>query len=93
MPHRQSDHSGCPLRTPLLCSKHGSRFQSLILRPRSFRAALDIHERFQLSYWDAAIVAAAKKMGCRIIFSEDLNNGQTFDGLTVVNPFTTNPPP
>jgi predicted nucleic acid-binding protein len=30
----------------------------------------------KLSFWDAAILAAAKKMGCRVVFSEDLNDGQ-----------------
>ena len=32
-------------------------------------------------------VAAAKQMGCRIVYSEDLNSGQDYDGVTVVNPF------
>jgi predicted nucleic acid-binding protein len=40
-----------------------------------------------LSYWDAAILAAAKQMGCRAVYSEDLNAGQDYDGVTVVNPF------
>ena len=33
------------------------------------------------------ILAAAKQMGCRTVFSEDLNAGQDYDGVTVVNPF------
>ena len=53
-----------------------------------FRAAVDLHQRFQLSYWDAAILAAAKQMGCHTVFSEDLNDGQNYGGVTVVNPFT-----
>jgi predicted nucleic acid-binding protein len=51
------------------------------------RAAIDIHQRFQLSYWDAAIVAAAKQLGCRTLYSEDLNHGQDYDGVRVLNPF------
>jgi predicted nucleic acid-binding protein len=51
------------------------------------RAAIDIHQRFQLNYWDAAIVAAAKQLGCRTLYSEDLNHGQDYDGVRVVNPF------
>jgi predicted nucleic acid-binding protein len=43
--------------------------------------------RRNLSYWDAAILAAAKRMGCHTVFSEDLNDGQEFDGVTVINPF------
>jgi predicted nucleic acid-binding protein len=56
------------------------------------RAAIDVHQRFQLSYWDAAILAAAKKMGCGTVYSEDLNAGQNYDGVTVVNPFAASAP-
>jgi predicted nucleic acid-binding protein len=51
------------------------------------RAAIDVHQRFRLSYWDAAILAAAKQMGCHVVYSEDLNAGQDYDGVAVVNPF------
>src|SRR4051794_40385796 len=44
--------------------------------PALFRAAVDVHQRFQLSYWDAAIIAAAKRLGCAIVYREDLNDGQ-----------------
>jgi predicted nucleic acid-binding protein len=49
--------------------------------------AIDIKQRFGISYWDAAIIAAAKQMGCSTVYSEDLNAGQNYDGVTVVNPF------
>src|SRR5580704_12615110 len=62
-------------------------FPTLELTPELFRAALNIHQRFQLAYWDAAILAAAKGMDCRVVYSEDLNDGQNYDGVTVVNPF------
>ena len=51
------------------------------------RAAIEIHQRFQVSYWDAAILAAAKRLGCHTVCSEDLNHGQHYDGVRVVNPF------
>ena len=50
--------------------------------------AIDARQRFGISYWDAAIVTAAKQMGCQKLYSEDLNAGQVYDGVTVVNPFT-----
>jgi predicted nucleic acid-binding protein len=50
-------------------------------------AAADIRERHRISYWDAAIVAAARDLGCHTLYSEDLNPGQEFDGVRVVNPF------
>jgi predicted nucleic acid-binding protein len=52
-----------------------------------FEAARKIQERFQISYWDAAIVAAAKQLNCEKIYSEDLADGQNYDGVQVVDPF------
>jgi predicted nucleic acid-binding protein len=51
------------------------------------RAALSARARFQLSYWDAAIIEAARAMGCTHVLSEDLNDGQDYDGVKVANPF------
>jgi predicted nucleic acid-binding protein len=50
-------------------------------------AAADIRQRYQISYWDAAIVAAARELGCHTLYSEDLNPGQGYDGVKVANPF------
>lgn len=63
-------------------------FPTIELTPTLFRAAVEVHQRFQLSYWDAAILVAAKRMGCHTVFSEDFKDGQCYDGVTVVNPFT-----
>ena len=49
--------------------------------------AIDAKQRFGISYWDAAIVTAARQMGCDTVYSEDLNHGQVYDGVTVLNPF------
>jgi predicted nucleic acid-binding protein len=54
--------------------------------------AVAVRKRYQISYWDAAIIAAAKQMGCTTVYSEDLNPGQNYDGVTVINPFTTQAP-
>ena len=51
------------------------------------QSALVLKDRFRISYWDAAILAAAKASHCREVFSEDLNHGQDYAGVTVVNPF------
>lgn len=51
------------------------------------RVAFAIKHRYHISYWDAAIIAAAKALGCYEILSEDLHNGQDYDGVRVVNPF------
>jgi len=54
--------------------------------------AINAKQRFGISYWDAAIVTAARQMGCKKVYSEDLNDGQNYDGVTVVNPFTAATP-
>ncbi len=51
------------------------------------QAALNIKARHQLSYWDAAILAAARAAGCREVYSEDLAAGREYDGVLIVNPF------
>jgi predicted nucleic acid-binding protein len=52
-------------------------------------AALEIEAKYQISFWDALIVNAAQTAGCTILYSEDLNHGQIFDAVRVVNPFLT----
>jgi predicted nucleic acid-binding protein len=49
----------------------------LPLTPEVVRAAIDVHQRFQVRYWDAAILAAAKQLGCKTVLSEDLNAGRS----------------
>ncbi len=48
--------------------------------------AIDISIISQLSFWDALIIAAAEKANCEFVFSEDLNNGQSYRGVMVSNP-------
>ena len=49
--------------------------------------AFDIKATHRLSYWDAAIIAAARALGCREVLTEDLTHGREIDGLLVQNPF------
>lgn len=46
-----------------------------------------IARRFRLSYWDGAIIAAAQLADCDRLYSEDLNHGQRYGSVSVVNPF------
>ena len=50
-------------------------------------AAVRIRRRFQVSHWDATILAAAQELGCKTLYSEDLGHGQNYDGVRVLNPF------
>ena len=49
--------------------------------------AIDLEKRYKLSFWDSLIIAAARKGGAAIIFSEDFNHGQSFGSVEVRNPF------
>ena len=49
--------------------------------------AVSTCQRYQISYWDALIIAAAERASCARIYSEDLNAGQSYNGVAVVNPF------
>ena len=50
-------------------------------------AAIGIHQRTGISFWDAMIVRSAAKIGCTVLYSEDLNAGQEYSGVRVENPF------
>lgn len=56
------------------------------------RAALRTRDRYQISYWDAAIIEAARLSSCDIVLSEDLNHGQDYGGVRVENPFLDQAP-
>jgi predicted nucleic acid-binding protein len=49
--------------------------------------ALHIKGMYDLSYWDAAIIAAARALGCREVLSEDMSHGREIEGVTINNPF------
>ena len=57
-----------------------------------FRQALEIRKRFRLSYWDSAILAAARAIGCDVVYSEDLSSEQNYGGIRVINPFAVDSP-
>jgi predicted nucleic acid-binding protein len=52
--------------------------------------AIRLQRRFQLSFWDAMILASALQLRCQVLWSEDLNPGQVYEQISVVNPFARN---
>ncbi len=52
-----------------------------------YQETLEIHARFQLGFYDSLVLSAALEAGCTRLYSEDLQHGQQFQQLTVVNPF------
>lgn len=53
------------------------------------QSALVACDRHRISLWDAAILEAARAMGCATVLSEDLAHGRDYDGVVVTNPFRT----
>ena len=49
--------------------------------------AMGAVDRHALSFWDAMVWATARRAGCRVLFSEDLQDGRRLDGVLFVNPF------
>jgi len=52
-----------------------------------YQRALEVHARYRYGLYDALIIAAASDAGCTRLYSEDLQNGQQIDGVTIQNPF------
>ncbi len=52
----------------------------------SLMEAVNIQQRNQVSFWDAMIICSAKELNCITIWTEDLNPGQRYEGIDVVNP-------
>lgn len=53
--------------------------------------AIEMRDRYQTSFWDACILAAASRAGCETVYSEDLNADQYYGAVQVVNPFDAAP--
>ena len=49
--------------------------------------AIELATALRISFWDAMILQSARRTGCRILWTEDLSHGQTYEGVTVRNPF------
>ena len=51
------------------------------------KQAIATHRRYEISFWDAMVIRSAAQLGCRMLWSEDLNSGQVYEGVRVMNPF------
>jgi predicted nucleic acid-binding protein len=64
-----------------------ARFPVVPITVELVLAAIETSQRFRISYWDAAIIEAARQAGCAEVLSEDISHGQDYDGVEVRNPF------
>jgi predicted nucleic acid-binding protein len=63
------------------------RWDLVVNTGESILEALELEDRYRLSFWDALIVQAAQAGGADTLYSEDLSHGQRFGPVRVVNPF------
>ena len=64
-----------------------SKWDVAIIDVDTIIRATELQERYNYSFWDSLVVAAAIASGVRTIFAEDLSDGQTIEGITIKNPF------
>lgn len=78
---------GIPARTARRkVSLYGTR-PVIVVQLDLITQAIDLHLLHQVSFWDALVIRAAREGGCRVLYTEDLQHGQDFDGVRVENPF------
>ena len=59
----------------------------VVIGPAHITSAIQIEERYRISFWDALILAAAESGGSQVLYTEDLNDGQRYGSVTVRNRF------
>jgi predicted nucleic acid-binding protein len=64
-----------------------ANYHVVVLDVEDVLAAIDLHRLHRLSFWDALVVRAAKEGGCTVLYSEDLQDGRSIDGVRIINPF------
>ena len=62
-------------------------FEVVRQSPDMIRRALEIMYSYKTGFWDSCIISNAEYGNCSIIYSEDLNEGQYYSGIKIVNPF------
>ena len=78
-----------PERARLAVLSWQDAFPLIETSPAVFLAATDLATHHHLGIWDAVILSAAAAAGCRLLLSEDLQEGFTWHGATVTNPFSS----
>ncbi len=84
---RRKSSRHVPLRELRATIREFMDWEVVVNTGASILRALEVQERYQISFWDAMIVQAAANAGCEVLYSEDLSHGQEYQGVLVVNPF------
>ena len=65
------------------------QFEVIHVTPAIIQAGLDLHQTRSVAFYDAIIVASAQIAGCNVLWTEDMNAGESVGGLRIINPFAT----
>jgi len=76
-----------PEESALAATRELTAFPTVNVDANLVLAAIRSSQEHRISFWDALIIEAARSGGASVLYSEDLNDGQIFDGATVKNPF------
>ena len=63
------------------------QFEVIQVTPAIIQAGLDLHQTRSVAFYDAIIVASAQIAGCEVLWTEDMNAGESVGGLRIINPF------
>jgi len=63
-------------------------FPCVPIDTRLVKIAAELSERYRISYWDGAVLSAAEALGSDTLYTEDLNDGQVYGAVRVLNPFS-----
>jgi predicted nucleic acid-binding protein len=83
---RKAGRSRAAARDALLSWRDA--FSTVPTEPAALLLAADLAADHQLGIWDSVILASSSRAGCRLLLSEDMQDGFTWGGVTVVNPFS-----
>jgi predicted nucleic acid-binding protein len=84
---RKAQHEMMPAYDAMEWVRRWTPFCALDVDAALMSAAAFIRERFKIEFWDAALVAAAARLGLKTLYSEDLSHKQKYGSVTVINPF------
>jgi predicted nucleic acid-binding protein len=56
-----------------------------------FQLSFALRSRFSLSHWDSMLLAACKEAGVTTLYSEDMDSGTDYQGLRIINPYSSSP--
>lgn len=80
-----------------LTSSDAERYLTIVLEPlcsvyasvELFHQAIEISRRWKYAFYDSLVIVSAQQAGCSVLYSEDLQHGQTIGGLRILNPFVS----